>query len=123
MNSRSSCCCFMSPYSSGGRGVVRLIKRLAKSSEHGIWGGWFSWMARRLFLAYDHTAPLSPKCFPEMEPPPPCEGPVDVTGLFVGGRMSDAFASSHIARFIQAPAVFIRCILGNHFARTGTVLS
>src|SRR5262249_17917882 len=40
-----------------------------------------------------------------------------------GGRMSDAFASAHIARFIQAPAVFIRCILGNHFARTGIVLS
>src|SRR5262249_62248793 len=45
MNSRSSCCYFMLPYSSAGRGVVRLIRRLARSFDHGIWGGWFSWMA------------------------------------------------------------------------------
>src|SRR5262249_12863735 len=36
---------FMSPYSSAGRGVVRLIRRLARSSDYGMWGDWFSWMA------------------------------------------------------------------------------
>src|SRR5262249_38521031 len=44
-------------------------------------------------------------------------GPRGREAVYSWGRMSDAFASAHIAQFIQAPAVFIRCILGNHFAR------
>src|SRR5262245_45762423 len=74
-------------------------------------------------LAHDHKAPLSPECFPEMPQPRPLGGTEGRDRYIRWGRMSDAFASAYIARFIQAPAVFIRCILGNHFALTGTVLS
>src|SRR5262249_31358425 len=82
-----------------------------------------------LVFLFPRTTPAEPgphfrpETFPEIQPPPPLGEPRDVAGNIRGGRMSDAFAFAHIARFIQAPAVFIRCILGNHFAHTGTVFS